>query len=427
MGNVQKKRKQKEKRKELEQALQKNSNNSDCEFILLLLGTGESGKTTLLTQLRSLFNNESLQTSSFSAILRSNLLDTLSKLLHAAEILGYQLSLENEKFCSTLTNFKIPLETPNDILLKLCNDNSIKKTLEQWHQFQLLDSSRYLFQNANRILSSTFIPSLEDVLRVRVRTTGIVECPFSCENKIRVIDVGGQRSERKKWIHVFSHCVSNKAIVIISVALSEYDLYLYEDMKTNRMLESLMLWEQLNQDPNLQGSFFVLMFTKVDLFKEKLKKIPLTVCFEDFKGRELTSNPPKFLYYANFNESKRTMFDKLPLELMVKILEHLDYLSLIKLGLVCKFFNQVIEDSTVWKNQYKKDWGEAIDNPITEKKEKIINWKEAYKSSFQSRDFYFASEFIKVKFLSKSRAPVPVYFINLLDKDEVNNLSLIHI
>ena len=41
----------------------------------------------------------------------------------------------------------------------------------------------------------------------------------------RMFDVGGQRSERKKWIH----CFEGVTAIIFCVALSDYDLVLAED------------------------------------------------------------------------------------------------------------------------------------------------------------------------------------------------------
>lgn len=40
-----------------------------------------------------------------------------------------------------------------------------------------------------------------------------------------MFDVGGQRSERKKWIH----CFEGVTAIIFCVALSDYDLVLAED------------------------------------------------------------------------------------------------------------------------------------------------------------------------------------------------------
>ena len=43
----------------------------------------------------------------------------------------------------------------------------------------------------------------------------------------RLCDIGGQRSERKKWIH----CFEGVTAIIFLVALSEYDLCLAEDQE----------------------------------------------------------------------------------------------------------------------------------------------------------------------------------------------------
>ena len=54
-----------------------------------------------------------------------------------------------------------------------------------------------------------------------------------------MVDVGGQRNERKKWIH----CFQDVTALIFCVAMSEYDLKLYEDERVNRMHESVTLFE----------------------------------------------------------------------------------------------------------------------------------------------------------------------------------------
>ena len=54
---------------------------------------------------------------------------------------------------------------------------------------------------------------------------GIIEYPFDLEQIIfRMVDVGGQRSERRKWIH----CFENVTSIMFLVALSEYDQVLVE-------------------------------------------------------------------------------------------------------------------------------------------------------------------------------------------------------
>lgn len=82
------------------------------------------------------------------------------------------------------------------------------------------------FEAANRIAASDYVPSREDVLRARAKTTAITETRFSMgQLSIHMVDVGGQRSERKKWIHNFESVTS----IIFCTALSEYDQVLLEE------------------------------------------------------------------------------------------------------------------------------------------------------------------------------------------------------
>lgn len=64
------------------------------------------------------------------------------------------------------------------------------------------------------------------MLQARLRTTGITETLFELgQMNFRMMDVGGQRSERKKWIH----CFEGVQCLLFMVALSGYDQCLVED------------------------------------------------------------------------------------------------------------------------------------------------------------------------------------------------------
>jgi hypothetical protein len=56
------------------------------------------------------------------------------------------------------------------------------------------------FEHINRLFVAGYTPTDEDIIRSRVKTTGIAETVFK-EGALtyRMFDVGGQRSERKKW------------------------------------------------------------------------------------------------------------------------------------------------------------------------------------------------------------------------------------
>ncbi len=59
--------------------------------------------------------------------------------------------------------------------------------------------------------------------------------------RFRIVDVGGQRSERRKWIHSFESVTS----LIFLVALSEYDQKLLESKTENRLEESRALFKTI--------------------------------------------------------------------------------------------------------------------------------------------------------------------------------------
>ena len=95
-----------------------------------------------------------------------------------------------------------------------------------WVYYNLL-----IYYTTPGISDSGYLPNLQDILRTRVRTSGIVEEKYKIDGvDFSMYDVGGQRNERKKWIH----CFDNVTAVIFVAAISEYDQVLYEDTTANR-------------------------------------------------------------------------------------------------------------------------------------------------------------------------------------------------
>ncbi|XP_035510994.1 guanine nucleotide-binding protein G(o) subunit alpha-like [Morone saxatilis] len=82
----------------------------------------------------------------------------------------------------------------------------------------------------------------------------------------RLYDVGGQRSERRKWLRCFD-CIQ---AVLFVVALSSYDMTLMEDPSGNRLTESLELFESICSNAVFKSSSLILLMNKTDLFREKI-------------------------------------------------------------------------------------------------------------------------------------------------------------
>jgi len=127
----------------------------------------------------------------------------------------------------------------------------------------------------------------------RVRTTGIVTTEFDQKNldskeewdqfiHFQVIDVGGQRAERRKWMH----CFDDVRAICFVVNLAGYNMVLFEDDTINRVHEDLDLFSETVTKPIFQNTPIFLMLNKKDLFEQKLKKTSLKVCFPDYDGAD---------------------------------------------------------------------------------------------------------------------------------------------
>ena len=95
-----------------------------------------------------------------------------------------------------------------------------------------------------------------------------------------MFDVGGQRSERKKWIH----CFEAVTCIIFCVALSEYDQVLLEVNSVNRMEESLTLFGSIVNSSWFTRTSIVLFLNKIDIFKKKIMTVPLSKYYPDYEG-----------------------------------------------------------------------------------------------------------------------------------------------
>jgi len=160
-------------------------------------------------------------------------------------------------------------------------DTGIQECYGRRREYQLTDSAKYYLQDIDRVAEPGYLPTQQDILRVRVPTTGIIEYPFDLEEiRFRMVDVGGQRSERRKWIH----CFENVTSIIFLVALSEYDQILFESDNENRMEESKALFKTIITYPWFQHSSVILFLNKKDLLEEKIMYSHLVDYFPEYDG-----------------------------------------------------------------------------------------------------------------------------------------------
>ncbi|XP_029300007.1 guanine nucleotide-binding protein G(q) subunit alpha-like [Cottoperca gobio] len=256
---------------------------------LLLIGTGESGKSTFIKQMRIIhgrgYSEEDKR--GFSRLVHQNIFTAMQAMIQAMDTLQIPYKYEHNKangsiVCGVDVERVTTLTNPYvDAIKSLWSDTGIQECYHRKREYQLSDSAKYYLDDMDRISDAAYLPTQQDVLRVRVPTTGIIEYPFDLEEVVfRMVDVGGQRSERRKWIHCFEEVTS----IIFLVALSEYDQVLVESVNENRMEESMALFRTIINYKWFHRSSIMLFLNKIDLLEEKIMYSHLVDYFPEYDG-----------------------------------------------------------------------------------------------------------------------------------------------
>jgi len=256
---------------------------------LLFLGSGGSGKSTLFKQLRSLHGSgfgekDRLQ---FRDHIYAQIREQMRLALEAIDIAneeedekGYQLSAKGQEARDKLDSW--PSQSGlNDAICEVIKvlwaEKAVKDVYENRKVTKIEDSTAYFWDEVDRIVASDFVPNDKDILLVRYRTTGVIEQKFEMKkNMFHVFDVGGQKSERRKWINCFEHVTA----VIFVASLSCYDEVMFEDEEKNSMSDSIELFGTICNNEYFKETAMILFLNKKDLFAEKIKNVAITECPE---------------------------------------------------------------------------------------------------------------------------------------------------
>lgn len=311
----------------IDQEIERAKAEEEGKIKMLLLGAGESGKSTIFKQMRLLYGTERSDDDlrMYGVVARSNIVVAVRKLCSHLRNLGLEEELdresrENEELeagdHSSMTcrqaydelmaylvdntatasaqdpmadvgsdggakdwvgqSPRAGLAANNDAKQFLAHHESIRilwqsNTMKQvWAKrsaVNIIDSHKNYLNDIPRIASPDYRPSTQDVLIARVRTTQVVMEKYRIDNiDFEMYDVGGQRSERRKWIDCFDQVTA----VIFVAALSEYDQTLAEAKRTNRMVEALELFRSVCNNRAFSNTSIMLFLNKRDIFQEKI-------------------------------------------------------------------------------------------------------------------------------------------------------------
>jgi GTPase SAR1 family protein len=276
--------------KAIDQELKKQQARMQREIKLLLLGSGGSGKSTFAKQMKVMFLggfNEK-ERMLFVEFIHLNVLNGLKMVVRAMS--DRQLEPENKELLKTFEMVKfmtpshgnVEIVTPQmgEELQKFWKDPQVQHVWDTYADARGDESVQYFFNDLERVVCQAgFIPTLDDVLHVRMKTTGIKELNFAHEGfTFRVVDVGGQKSERRKWIH----CFQDVTAVIFVSSLNDYNLTLEEDPTVNRMVDSLDLFSKVINNKWFEKVNIILFLNKVDLFNVKVQSVKVNQFFPDY-------------------------------------------------------------------------------------------------------------------------------------------------
>ncbi|XP_068177417.1 guanine nucleotide binding protein (G protein) alpha v1 isoform X2 [Antennarius striatus] len=258
---------------------------------ILLLGAAESGKSTLVKQMKIIHSNGFTreELSSFK--------------VHAHSVLSCGRCFDEDQVLFPFLDHALSC---------LWADQGVRAAAARGYEYELNDSALYFFENMSRITHPDYVPTETDVLRVRLRTTGVIETQFKVNHLVfRMYDVGGQRTERRKWIS----CFEDVRAVLFVVSLSGYDMTLVEDPSVNRLHESMKLFSAICNNVFFRSTSMILFMNKIDLFQNKILHSGrhLRLYLPQFKGADcdvdsaahfiaatfvsLNSTPSKLIYH----------------------------------------------------------------------------------------------------------------------------------
>lgn len=278
--------------RKIDLALKADERRRKLEVKLLLLGAGEAGKTTIIKQMKLMHASgfSAPEREAFRGFVFANMVGAMQAILNAMEdhnvALAYQ---ENEKYLHVFEESpRIANGAPyppqyQQALKALWRDPSVQQIYRLGHTYALADNVQYFFESVDRIYQRCYLPDDADILRCRVKSTGITETVFHLGSlTYRMFDVGGQRSERKKWMHCFEAVTA----VLFLVGISGFDQCLVEDKDANQMEEALMLFDQICNSQWFANTSMILFMNKTDLFREKIKTAQIKIHFPDYGGPE---------------------------------------------------------------------------------------------------------------------------------------------
>eukprot|EP00124_Ichthyophonus_hoferi_P002041 Ihof_evm1s126 gene=Ihof_evmTU1s126 len=270
--------------------LKKYKKHFENELRLLLLGTGESGKSTIVKQMRIIHSTgfSDKEREQMCKPILGNIANSIKAIVEFCDLTNISLNDPESVKAANWVKENVNEDDYGNYnntqfyaaVAQLWGDEGIQQAYNRSNEFQLNDSAKYFFDILERVSQPGYVPTDQDMLQARTVTTGIFETKFVVNAVVfHMFDVGGQRSERRKWIQCFADVTG----IIFTVATSAYNQCLREDASQNRLVEALELFASIWKNRWLAKVSVVLFLNKCDLLKTKIHHSKMSLYFEDYK------------------------------------------------------------------------------------------------------------------------------------------------
>jgi guanine nucleotide-binding protein subunit alpha len=245
---------------------------------ILCIGVGGCGKTTFVKALK-IINNvpwKETEIQAFIKAMRANYVKGIQDALEGVKKLGLALKPENEGYAKEMSIVRASTEMNEEnytALQELWKDPAIQCIVEKHGELLSVTHLNYIWIHVDRIMDPNFIPNNEDILRVRVRTSGANSSTIFIDKVYHeFFDVGGQRPERSKWEYVFKENQFNS--IIYFVATDEFDVVENEDKdnaRTKLEISRYIFSELIHSDMVDSEIPVVLFLNRSDLFNNRIQ------------------------------------------------------------------------------------------------------------------------------------------------------------
>ncbi|KIY50059.1 guanine nucleotide-binding protein alpha-2 subunit [Fistulina hepatica ATCC 64428] len=280
----------KARHKEVEKHLKEEKIRQQNLIKVLLLGSGDSGKSTILKQMRLIHSMPftSSEVESYRQLVYDNITRGLKYMLDAMEDMELKVSVDNEEHLVAVENARdirdgepFPMEL-YEPLKALWGDTAVQLAWQRGNEAAIPENLLYFFSALDRLFDIAYKPTEQDIVQSRARTIGITETMFHNVNnhEMLMVDVGGQKSERRKWIH----CFQDVTAILFLVSLSGYDQCLVEDKDANQMQDAMTIWDSICHSQWFRQTAIILFLNKNDLFENKIPTSDVCNFFPDFEG-----------------------------------------------------------------------------------------------------------------------------------------------